>query len=763
MLGMGSTGDGAQVAEGSCRVGIDRGDPSFGQTRVPLLQSPPPLFDGHLFHRIGIANGQIFPVPHSNGAGEAHFGIKQTVFRRGGSKQDFPETLSVECFLCKRNACEFEDGRGEIDIAHKRVAAGTAREASFAPDDARILEAALVERAFGVRDVPAPVWGWTTPGAKVTVSLAGSRAEAVADANGRWLAKIGPLPAGGPHILSVSGPQRATFSDILVGDVWLCSGQSNMYMKVKDAEHGEQEAASATLPQLRMLAIRARPAGEPRTTFAEPVAWQVASPTTVKDFSAVAFFFARQLQQELNIPIGVIQTSDGGTSIEAWSSAEALLSVPGGDRDLADLNEWKELVIEWAKYDAEPAVYKKLMADWYLANDPGSADGLGWAEPTLDDSDWKTMALPGRWSERGLPGFSGVVWFRREFDLPEALDGKDTVLSLGPLDRRDTVWVNGTKVGESDSNGGPRNYRVAGKLLQKSDNLVAVRVLGDSGFVGKADQLKLVGEPINASAAPSLSLSGEWRYKESVSLKKATRVPSLRSGNPNIPSALYNGAIAPLAPFAIKGVVWYQGESNTNNPHKYRQSLPALITDWRARFAVGDFPFLIVQLPGFGVTHASAWAQFRDVQAAIARSVPNCGLAVTIDLGEDNNVHPLNKLDVGRRLGLVAQNFVYKQPVASSGPVYASMQVDGAAIRVCLQHADGLAARGGGSLRGFAIAGEDKRFVSAEAVIEQNSVVVRSPLVAKPVAVRYAWDDTLAANLINAAGLPAGPFRSDDW
>ena len=616
------------------------------------------------------------------------------------------------------------------------------------------------------RDVAAPVWGWCAPGARVVVSLANQSVTGTADEQGRWLVKMGPFPAGGPYTLTVTGPQSATYSNVLVGDVWLCSGQSNMGLPVKNSERGEAEAAAADFPQIRLFAIQARPAGEPRSTFQEPVQWQAAGPATVSNFSAVAFYFGRHLHQNLKIPIGLIHASAGATTVEAWSSAAALLAIPGGERDLAGLAEWKELLIEWARYDAKPDEYRKLMAEWYLQNDPGSATEIGWADPILDDVAWKTMNLPGQWHAGGLPGFEGVVWFRKNFDLPEALHGKDGVIFLGPMDRCDTVWVNGTKIGQSDSNGWVRRYHVPGKLLKATGNLIAVRVLGSAGFLGTADQLKLV-EAGNTPAAPALSLVGPWRYRESVALKKATRVPSLRSGNPSIPTALFNGAIAPLVPFAIKGALWYQGESNANNFNKYRQSLPALIKDWRARFGVGDFPFLIVQLPGFGDTHAepafSQWSQFREVQAAVARTVSNCGLAVTIDLGEAKNVHPHNKQEVARRLGLVAQTLVYGAKLESSGPVFNAIQVEGGAARLRFEHAAGLAARPGEQLQGFAIAGADKHFVWAEAMIENGEVVVHSPKVQNPVAIRYAWDDTPAANLMNNAGLPAAPFRTDAW
>ena len=617
------------------------------------------------------------------------------------------------------------------------------------------------------RDVPAPVWGWTTPGAKVTVSIAGKNVVATADENGRWLAKVGPFQASDKgQTLTITGPQTVTIENVVVGDVWLCAGQSNMYMLVKDATGGLQEAATADFPAIRLMSVPAYPNGDPQPVFRDPVCWQVASPATVKEHSAVAFFFGRHLHQNVKIPVGLIHSSAGATGAEAWLSAEALATVAGGKEDLGNLATWKELMIEWAAYDADPAMYKKKMTEWYVQNDPGSATEPGWADPALADAEWKTIKLPGSWRS-ALGGFEGVAWFRKSFDLPEALQGKDVVIFLGQMDRRDTVWINGVQVGQSDSNGWVRQYRVDAKLLKPTGNLVAVRILGGSGFQGNAANLKIV-ELSKGAPDPGFSLVGDWKCQAGVSLREATKVPSLRSGNPNIPTALFNGAVAPLTPFAIKGAVWYQGESSVNNPGKYKQLLPALISDWRARFASGDFPFLIVQLPNFGETHAapsfSGWVQLREVQARIARTIPNCGLAVTVDIGDPKDVHPRNKLDVGLRLGLLARAMVYGQKIPSSGPVFSTMDIDGANARLSFDHADGLAIHGSeATLQGFAVAGADRRFVWAEAVIEKGAVVVSSPQVAVPVAVRYACDDSPVANLVNKTGLPAAPFRTDNW
>jgi len=544
-----------------------------------------------------------------------------------------------------------------------------------------------------------------------------------------------------------------------------------MAFPVKNSSTAKQDEA-ANHPQLRLFSVPTRTSAKPLDLFAAPSQWREAGPDAVKDFSAVAYYFGRDLQRNLNVPIGIIHTSAGATSIEAWSSVEALKTVPGGDRDLANLAEWKELLVEWARYDAEPAYYQKLMAEWYAQNDPGSMIGKGgepvWAERTMPASDWKTMKLPGSWQKSGLRGFEGVVWFQREFDLPETLRGKDLSLYLGPMDRRDTAWVNGVKVGQSDSNGWVRSYKVATTVLKESNNIVTVRVLGSGGFVGNPEQLMLkdMAGKENSSA---LSLAGDWRFHEGASLRQATRVPSLRSGNPSIPGALFNGSISPLVPFAIKGAVWYQGESNTNNIAKYSKSLPAMVADWRSRFGVGDFPFIVVQLPGYGQTRAeplaatTPWTLFREMQATVAKATPHCGVVTTIDLGEPQDVHPRNKQDVGRRAALIAEGLAYGQAIETTGPVFRSMTVDGGRIHAQFDHADGLGSGNSTKLQGFAIAGEDKHFVWADAAIDGTTVILSSAQVPRPVAIRYAWDDTPTGNLTNATHLPAGPFRTDAW
>jgi sialate O-acetylesterase len=614
------------------------------------------------------------------------------------------------------------------------------------------------------RGIPAPIWGWTEPGREVTVRLQDKIARAVADAKGQWIAKLGPLSAGGPDTLTVTGPQSVTLNNVLVGDVWICSGQSNMEMGIGSVNDAEEEIASARHPQIRLFTVPKRIAVEPQSTVKGE--WQVCSPKTIAEggwngFSAVGFFFGRELYKDLKVPIGLIHTSWGGTVAEAWTSAEALKTMSDFEPALASFREQVESQ-EKGDTDIEERIKR-----WLRQNDPGSAEGLGWADPSHETSGWKTMSLPATWEESGLPEFDGVVWFRKSFDLPEGWAGKDLTLELGPIDDRDTTWINGTEVGHTDQWDTPRVYKVPRDVLKSGRNVLAIRVLdtgGGGGIYGKPGQMRLrvAGE----DRAEPVSLAGTWQYRDSASLARTPPVPQRMGGNANIVTVLYNGMIAPLVPFAIKGAIWYQGESNSGRADQYRTLLPTLIRDWRSRFGVGEFPFFIVQLANFMATKPepgdSKWAELREAQLLTANNVPKTGLAVAIDIGDAKDIHPKNKQEVGRRLALAARAIAYDEPIEYAGPTYRSMEVKDNTIRLHLDHVGGgLVAKGGDKLQGFAIAGEDKHFVWADAVIDGDTVTVSSPKVDKPVAVRYAWADNPACNLSNKAGLPAPPFRTD--
>jgi sialate O-acetylesterase len=612
------------------------------------------------------------------------------------------------------------------------------------------------------RDIAAPVWGWTTPGQRVTVTMSGKTATALADTTGKWMTKIGPFAAGGPHTLTISGAQTETLNNVMTGDVWICSGQSNMEQGIGVSANPQQEIASANYPNLRLFTVPKRIGLVPEALVAG--SWQPTTPQTVATggwggFSAVAYYFGRELHSTLKVPIGLIHTSWGGTVAEAWASAEALDKMPDFRPSLAQLQEFNR-IRQVGTFD-----YDRQADEWAAANDRGVRNGANWAADTVDLAEWKAMTLPQPWEAAGLPDFDGLVWFRREFDLPAGWAGKDLTLSLGAIDDRDTTWINGTKVGATNEYNAPRNYRVAANVLKPGRNVLAVRVLdtgGGGGFYGKPEDVKLQITGDNATAP--LSLAGEWRYLVSAPLVGLQPPPARFDNNPNGATVLYNGMIAPLVPFGIRGAIWYQGESNAGRAQQYRTLLPTMIRDWRSRFGVGDFPFYIVQLANFQATEAQPtdppWAYLREAQMLTAQNVPNSGLASAIDIGEAGDIHPKNKQDVGRRLALNALALTYKQPIEYSGPRYRSMKIEGDAVRLTFDHAAGMTAKGG-TLQGFAIAGADKKFVWADAKIEGNTVVVSSPQVKQPAAVRYAWANNPVANLYNAAGLPALPFRTD--
>ncbi len=611
------------------------------------------------------------------------------------------------------------------------------------------------------RDLPTPIWGWTRPGERVNVTIGSKTASAVADNAGKWMAKLDPLPAGGPHTLAVRGNQSRTVSDVLVGDVWICSGQSNMEWSVQGANNPQEEIAGADHPEIRLFTVPKRIAGEPQSIVESQ--WQICSPQTAGNFSAVGYFFGRELHKALKVPMGLIHTSWGGTVAEAWTSAEAL----------KNLDDFRTAVIQLQQMVAAQkrgeSKYEELLARWWRENDPGSTNGPApskapaWAAPGLDSSSWKTMQLPGNWESAGLGSFDGVVWFRKEIDLPPAWAGKEAMLHLGPIDDIDTTWINGNSVGSMSQYNVPRNYRVPGGILQSGRNVIAVRVLdtgGGGGLFGSPDQMKLERQ------GDSIALGGPWLYQASTPLDKTSPVPQRMSSNPNVPTVLFNGMIAPLVPYGIKGAIWYQGESNAGRPVQYRTLLPAMIQDWRSRFGAGDFPFFIVQLANFMARkpepEESQWAELREAQLLTAMKDAHTGLAVIIDIGEANDIHPRNKQDVGRRLALSARGIAYGENIVYSGPIYKSMRIRENAVQLSFDHAGGgLVARGGGKLEGFAIAGQDKKFLWADARIEGETVVVSSPQVEKPVAVRYGWANNPACNLYNKEGLPASPFRTD--
>ncbi len=628
-------------------------------------------------------------------------------------------------------------------------------ESSVAQSTKPFLAPLFTDNMVLQRGKPVPVWGWAKPGEKVAVSVAGASAATVADADGKWMAKLPKLPVGGPYTLKITGSRELALQNVLVGDVWICSGQSNMEMGIANVDNAATEIANANYPQVRLFTVPNVTALTPQTSVSG--SWSVCSSQTVAaggwgGFSAVGYFFGRMLNQELNVPIGLIHSSWGGTIAEAWVSGEAL------KKDMPDFRAAVGQVEQQAKSPAG-VPYAQQLADWYAKNDAGTA--AGWEKPDANDSAWAGMLLPTLWEKAGMPTFDGIVWFRKSIDLTESQLGAAT-LELGAIDDVDVTWVNGVRIGTTAGHASPRSYSIPAGVLRAGRNVIAVQVLdtgGGGGIWGEPGQMKLT------AGGKEVPLSGTWQYRVGADATTAAAFPVNTLNNPNVATVLYNAKIAPLVPFAIKGAIWYQGESNVGRAEQYARLLPTLIRDWRVRFDVGEFPFYIVQLANFQAVDAepvaSGWAELREAQLLASRRAGNSGIATAIDIGDAVDIHPRNKQEVGRRLALNALAQVYGRDLEYSGPVFKRAKVEGSFIRISFDHADGLAVRGNGKLSGFAIAGEDGKYVWADAQIDGNTVLVSSPSIAKPVAARYAWGNNPVANLVNRAALPALPFRTD--
>lgn len=611
-----------------------------------------------------------------------------------------------------------------------------------------------------------PVWGTAAPRAKITVRCAGCTAATTASAQGRWLVRLPPLPVGGPYELVASaGEASQTVKDVLVGEVWLASGQSNMQWPLKECSPDGSEAAGGELPQVRFLNVET-PAASGRGD--EVVGrWTACTPASLMAFSAIGGWFGRELHRNLGVPIGVINNAWGGTRVQAWMSREALMLDPSGRDDLA-YYEARLYAPDGGQSWATAAEWEKVAAP----TDPGDRGSpQGWQLPVTAPAGWADMLLPAHWQDRGHP-YSGVFWFRREIQVPAAWAGRDLELHLGAIDKHDDTYVNGERVGglsweKADSWCTKRVYRVPGRLVG-ADGRVVVAIRARShvyqgGLTGPAEDMRL--HPVD-EAASAVPLAGTWRYR--IEQNWGLVEMPWGEGNPNSPGILFDSRVAPLIPYALRGTIWYQGESNASEAATYRRLLPLMIRDWRRAWGQGDTPFYQVQLANFKAEPeqpcASAWAALREAQAA-ALSEPATGMAVAIDVGEAGNIHPRNKRAVAQRLARLALSEVYQRPGVARGPVFTSCSTEpGGRIRCRFDHGGAGLRIHGDRLRHIAICGRDRRFVWAEAVVEDDTLVVWSPQVERPVAVRYAWADNPAGcNLGNAEGLPAVPFRTDTF
>lgn len=600
------------------------------------------------------------------------------------------------------------------------------------------------------------IWGWTQPGQEVRVAVAGRSTTGTAGADGRWQVRLLPPESAGPLTLRVSGPQTATFTNVLVGDVWLCGGQSNMELPLRAARNGEAESKAAHHPDIRLFTVAHHVAYAPAAVVAG--SWKVCSPETIAEnggFSAVGYFFGRKLQTELHVPVGLIQDCVGGTPAESWMSPSALHA----------LGDFEAPLAEMARLHARGGPeYGSFLMHWLDEYDLGSGTHF-WGASALDEADWKPVTIPGGFRELGVPEVPSVCWFRREIILPDPLPAGPAMLFLGSIEKMDTAYVNGQWVGASSWVENPRVYFIKNGVLHSGTNTLAVRIFKlkpDGGFLAKPETLRL-----RLGDKSTIPLAGAWRGRLSVDARPPHPLPMTFENYPTMPVVLYHGMLQPVAPLALRGAIWYQGEANFLRAHQYRTLLPALIRDWRALFQQGDFPFYIVSLPAFMHRREQpgddAWAELREAQALTAQTVTNTALAVTVDTGDADNIHPPEKQVVGERLARCALAQEFARVIPYRGPEFASMTTRPGVLVLRFRYTDGGLVAKSGALGEFSVAGKDRHWHWAQARIAGDAVVVSSPDVPEPVAARYAWQANPAATLFNGAGLPAVPFRTDDW
>jgi sialate O-acetylesterase len=620
------------------------------------------------------------------------------------------------------------------------------------------------------RDMNVPVWGTADPNGVVAVEFMDQKVNALSDDAGKWKVMLKPLKSGGPYELKISGTDTHIIRDVLVGEVWLGSGQSNMEMPLAGwgkIENYEQEIAEASYPNIRLFQVNRRMSLKPKKDVPAD-GWRVCSPENIPDFSSTAYFFGRTLHNELEVPIGLIHSSWGGTIIEAWMSPESLQPMPSFFQRIVKLNSMTEALQKEYDIPTDDDLFHLIMKRWQDEipkmdrglNDPGG----DWASCELKTNGWNTMVLPNNWENEGLPGLDGIVWFRKEIDIPSSWAGKEMFLNISPVDDIDYTYFNGVLIGSMEGWETPRSYPVPEDLIKAGPNVITIRVRDNLGGGGIWGDPALFNLSLNGQR--SISLAGLWDYRVGLDWNELS-TPALNPYNPNFPTLLSNGMIEPLIPYAIRGVIWYQGESNTGRAYQYRELFPRLIRDWRRRWNQEDFPFLFVQLANFMPVKdqpiEDSWAELREAQL-LTLSEPNTGMAVAIDIGDADDIHPKNKQEVGRRLALNALKMAYGQDICASGPIYENMQIENEKIRLTFSKiADGLIIENGKDLKGFAIAGEDRVFRWAEAEIDGDTVILWHPQIKDPVAARYAWASNPICNLYNSAGLPASPFRTDDW
>jgi sialate O-acetylesterase len=614
------------------------------------------------------------------------------------------------------------------------------------------------------RDQPVQIWGWADPGERVKVIFNEQRESTKTAKDGTWMITLKPMPANGnPQTLMVeSRDNDIILKNVLIGDVWICSGQSNMVWYMHRLAAGEEESSQANYPSLRMFTVSNELALIPQDDL-DGSGWKEARGEAVMDFSAVAYYFGKELLRETGVPIGLVTTAWGGTNIEAWTSMETLRNY----EHIADIYEELDKSYD-LNYTREERSRSRRLQMIRAAVHEGDGLRLGWESARTGTGDWDTITLPQDRDNELFREFDGAVWFRRSFDVPPPFLGKELRFNLGNLYGHDMVWINGYLLGETFESGGIRRYDAPANLMKPQDNKIVVRLFdygGQGGFI--TDPYNLNFHPVEDSKGYQL-LSGAWLHKRSYTLEEPLDLPPDRPRDMvnRSPSSLFNQMIHPLLDLSIRGTIWYQGEANASRAHEYASLFPDMIRDWRKHWDQGEFPFLFVQLAAYDRPSESTWPELREAQRK-ALELPSTGMAVTIDIGHPTNIHPENKWDVGKRLALAALKVAYGQDRTWSGPILEKAESEGGKMKLTFsQVGEGLQARGDYPyLMGFEVSADNEHFEFARAEItDERTVHVWSAKVPQPLHVRYAWKNYPAeANLINSEDLPASPFRTGEW
>jgi sialate O-acetylesterase len=623
-------------------------------------------------------------------------------------------------------------------------------------DDA-LLSALFQDHAVLQRGVPIRVWGQAASGAKVSLSLADASAQATADSAGNWSASLPAMAAGGPYTLTArtDAGQNQTASDVLIGDVYLCSGQSNMQLGVDHTLNADAEIHDSANDTIRLLTVPMKISAAPLADFPAPVTWQAVGPSTVGPFSAACYYFGRDLQKHVHVPLGLINDDWGGSNIRTWMSEEAL-RVQGGLDDKLDV---------LSLYAKDPAAATKrwgeMWEDWWRARVLPATPGAEPWSATLNDSDWPAApADMGYWTDWNVPelaNFVGAVWYRTTVTLTATQAAEVATLSLGTINEEDETWVDGAPVGNTFGYAAPRSYELTAGTFHEGENSIAVNVLctyRGCGMFGPDRAIKFAD-------GTSVPLAGPWRY--SIVPPDVGQVPRAPWGSVAGLSMTYNAMIAPLHDYGLRGVLWYQGESNTGEPESYRALLTGLMMDWRRQFTA-DLPFLIVQLPDYGAPPVkpqdSGWARVREAQRQAVANDANAALIVTIDIGSHSDIHPADKQGVGARLARAARALIYGETIVPGGPIAVDARRENNAVVVRFKDAEyGLVAYDASDPIGFELCGVAQsscRYATAQ--IKGNEVSVAVPKGYSPTQVRYCWADGPVCTLFDGARLPAGPF-----